>query len=251
MIHIVGAGPGDPELLTIRAKRIIDSADVILFADSLVNQDILIDSKAKVIIRTSDLNIDEINGMVYDYYMKGMDIARIHSGDPAIYGAINDEISFYKKNNLDFDIVPGIPSLFAASAKIGIELTSPGTTQTIIITRVPRRTEIFENEDLSMLAAHKTSIAIFLSASNSKNVVKKLLKAGYSENDSAIIAYKISWPDEKIILTTIGNIEKSLFENRINRQALILVGGNVSAYSDKKSFLYSPDFTHLFRKSTK
>ncbi len=175
----------------------------------------------------------------------------MHSGDPSIYGAINDEILFFEENNMDYEIIPGISSVFAAAAKLKIELTSPGTTQTVILTRVPRRTEKFENEDLSVIAKHKTSLAIFLSASNASEVKKKLLSAGYSKDDKIIIAYRVSWPDEKIIFTDIENLENSIFVNRINRQALLLIGGNISYSSDKKSFLYNPEFTHLFRKSPK
>ncbi len=197
------------------------------------------------------LNLDEITSTIKDYYSEGLDITRLHSGDPSIYGAINDEIQFFNDNGMEYEIVPGISSVFAAVAKMGIELTSPGTTQTVILTRVPRRTEHFENEDLSVLAAHKTSIAIFLSASNTKNVTEKLLKAGFSPDDRAIIAYRVTWPDEKIIETTVKELEHSVFENKINRQALILVGGNISSYSKKKSYLYNPEFTHLLRKSLK
>jgi len=238
-------------LLTVKAYKIIENTDIILYADSLVNDDILKNSKAKKIIKTSNLNINEITEKIMEYYNEGYDISRLHSGDPSIYGAINDEISFFEDNNMDYEIIPGISSVFAAAARLKLELTSPGTTQTIILTRVPRRTEKFENEDLSLLAKHKTSLAIFLSASNASKVKEKLLNAGYSKNDKIIIAYKISWPDEKIIFTDINNLENSIFINRINRQALLLIGGNISFSSDKKSFLYNPEFTHLFRKSIK
>ncbi len=197
------------------------------------------------------MNINEITSIIKEYYNKNYDISRLHSGDPSIYGAINDEILFFEENNMDYEIIPGISSVFAAAAKLKIELTSPGTTQTVILTRVPRRTEKFENEDLSVIAKHKTSLAIFLSASNASEVKKKLLSAGYSKDDKIIIAYRVSWPDEKIIFTDIENLENSIFVNRINRQALLLIGGNISYSSDKKSFLYNPEFTHLFRKSPK
>lgn len=209
------------------------------------------DSGAKEIIKTSTLNIEQINMLVKKYYDEGLDIARLHSGDPSIYGAINDEIQFFNQNGMEYEIIPGISSVFAAAASMGIELTSPGTTQSVILTRVPRRTEHFENEDLEILASHKTALAIFLSASNAKAVTEKLLKAGYKGDERAVIAYRISWPDQKIIETTIDGLEHSLFENRINRQALIILGGNISYNSDKKSYLYNPDFTHLFRKSSK
>ncbi|MEM0139743.1 MAG: cobalt-precorrin-4/precorrin-4 C(11)-methyltransferase [Ferroplasma sp.] len=238
-------------MLTVKARRIIDSTDVILYADSLVNSHVFKGSKAKTIIKTSSLNLDEINELILSNYREGMDIVRLHSGDPSIYGAINDEIQFFLANNMNYEIIPGISSIFAAVARLGIELTSPGTTQSVILTRVPRRTEHFENEDLALLAQHKTALGIFLSASNTKTVTEKLLQAGYNKDDRAIIAYKVTWPDEKIIETTVGELEHAVFINRINRQALIIVGGNVSKSSDKKSFLYNPDFTHLLRKSAK
>ncbi len=237
--------------MTLKAYKIIGKTDVILYADSLVNDGVLKNSNAKKIIKTSELNINEITSIIKEYYDKNYDISRLHSGDPSIYGAINDEISFFEDNNMDYEIIPGISSVFAAAAKLKIELTSPGTTQTVILTRVPRRTEKFENEDLSVIAKHKTSLAIFLSASNISKVKEKLLNAGYSKTDKIIIAYKISWPDEKIIFTDLENLENSIFVNRINRQALLLIGGNISFSSDKKSFLYNPEFTHLFRKSIK
>ncbi|MCL4311289.1 MAG: cobalt-precorrin-4/precorrin-4 C(11)-methyltransferase [Candidatus Thermoplasmatota archaeon] len=237
--------------MTVKAKRIIDSTDVIIYADSLVSPETFRESRAKVVIKTSNLHIEQINGLVKKYSDEGLDITRLHSGDPAIYGAINDEIEFFNKNGIKYEIIPGISSVFAAAASMGIELTSPGTTQSVILTRVPRRTEHFENESLELLASHKTALAIFLSASNAKAVSDKLIRAGYSGDDRAVIAYRVSWPDEKIIDTTIGNLEHALFENRINRQALIMVGGNISYDSDKKSYLYNPEFTHLFRKSSK
>jgi precorrin-4/cobalt-precorrin-4 C11-methyltransferase len=235
----------------VKAKRIIDSTDVIIYADSLVSPETFLESRAKEIVKTSALNIDQINELVKKYYETGLDITRLHSGDPSIYGAINDEIQFIVENNMEFEIIPGISSVFAAAATLGIELTSPGTTQSVILTRVPRRTEHFEKEDLEVLAAHKTALAIFLSASNAKTVSEKLMKAGYNKGDKAVIAYRVSWPDEKIIVSTVGNLEHALFENKINRQALIMVGGNISYNSDKKSYLYNPEFTHLFRKSFK
>jgi precorrin-4/cobalt-precorrin-4 C11-methyltransferase len=224
---------------------------VIIYADSLVNPDVFRDSRAETIIKTSTMNIEEINKTVKKYYDDAKDIVRLHSGDPSVYGAINDEMQFFRENGMVFEIIPGISSVFAAAATMGMELTAPGTTQTIILTRVPRRTEHFEKEDLELLAAHKTSLAIFLSASNAKKVSEKLISAGYSPEDRAVIAYRVSWPDEKIIISSIGDLEHAMFENKINRQALIMVGGNVSYYSDKKSYLYNPDFTHLFRKSSK
>ncbi len=226
-------------------------ADVIIYADSLVNPEVFSDSRANTIIKTSTMNIDEINEAVKKYYDLGKEIVRLHSGDPSVYGAINDEMQFFRKNGMKFEIIPGISSVFAAAASLGMELTAPGTTQSVILTRVPRRTEHFEREDLELLAAHKTSLAIFLSASNAKRVSEKLIGAGYSSEDRAVIAYRVSWPDEKMIMSTVGNLEHAMFENKINRQALILVGGNISYYSDKKSYLYNPDFTHLFRKSSK
>ena len=224
---------------------------MIIYADSLVNPDVFRDSRAETIIKTSTMNIEEINKTVKKYYDDGKDIVRLHSGDPSVYGAINDEMQFFRENGMVFEIIPGISSVFAAAATMGMELTAPGTTQTIILTRVPRRTEHFEKEDLELLAGHKTSLAIFLSASNAKKVSEKLISAGYSQEDRAVIAYRVSWPDEKIIISSIGDLEHAMFENKINRQALIMVGGNVSYYSDKKSYLYNPDFTHLFRKSSK
>jgi precorrin-4/cobalt-precorrin-4 C11-methyltransferase len=224
---------------------------VIIYADSLVNPDVFRDSRAETIIKTSTMNIEEINKTVKKYYDDGKDIVRLHSGDPSVYGAINDEMQFLRENGMVFEIIPGISSVFAAAATMGMELTAPGTTQSIMLTRVPRRTEHFEKEDLELLAAHKTSLAIFLSASNAKKVSEKLISAGYSPEDRAVIAYRVSWPDEKIIISSIGDLEHAMFENKINRQALIMVGGNVSYYSDKKSYLYNPDFTHLFRKSSK
>ena len=226
-------------------------SDVIIYADSLVNPEVFRDSRAATVIKTSTMNIDEINETVKRYYEEGKEIARLHSGDPSVYGAINDEIQFFREKDMEFDIIPGISSVFAAAASLGLELTAPGTTQSVILTRVPRRTEYFEKEDLELLAAHKTSLAIFLSASNAKRVSEKLIGAGYSPEDRAIIAYKVSWPDEKIIISTIGTLEHAMFENKINRQALIMIGGNISYHSDKKSYLYNPDFTHLFRKSSK
>ncbi len=193
------------------------------------------------------MTLDEILSVIDKHYSEGLDICRVHSGDPSIYGAINEQIKHFKERSMDFEVIPGVSSVFAAASKIG-ELTEPGLSQSLIITRVPVRTDYIKSEDLSELAKHKSTMAILLSAARAREVTKKLIDAGFSEDDKLIIAYKISWPDEKIIETTVKNLEDELFNNKISRQAIIFAGGTVSFSGGKTSNLYNKKFTHMFRK---
>ncbi|AAT44017.1 cobalt-precorrin-4/precorrin-4 C(11)-methyltransferase [Picrophilus oshimae] len=239
------------ELLTLKAYELIKNTDVMIYADSLVSNDIEgLVKKSCIVYKSSRMTLNEVLNVIQRHYNDGLDICRVHSGDPSIYGAIDEQIKYFNEHSMEYEIIPGVSSVFAAASRIG-ELTRPGLSQSLIITRVPVRTDYIENEDLSELARHKSTMAILLSAARAREVTEKLINAGFSENDRLIIAYKISWPDEMIIETTVKDLEGDLFKNRISRQAIIFAGGVISFHGGKSSNLYNENFKHMFRAGKK
>jgi precorrin-4/cobalt-precorrin-4 C11-methyltransferase len=246
IVYFIGAGPGDPELLTVKAKRLIEEADVIVYAGSLINPEILNYSKEGAeLYDSSKMTIDEIVEIMSRGVRENKKVVRIHSGDPSLYGAIAGQIARLEERGIGYKIVPGVSSFLAAAAAIGKEYTLPGISQTVIITRAEGRTPVPEGESLGELAKHQASMCIFLSAHLIEKVVEEL-KKGYPEETPAAIVYRVSWDDEKILLTTIGGLSAKIKEERISRTALILVGKFLTARGED-SMLYSKEFHHGYR----
>lgn len=248
-VYFIGAGPGDPELVTVRGKNVIERADVIIYADSLVNPEVCAAAREGAeVYRSAALTLEEITGIIRDAVRQGKVVARLQSGDPAIYGAIQEQMAALDAQGIEYEVVPGVSSLFAAAASLKTELTVPELSQTVIITRMEGRTPVPEAEKLRSLAAHRASLAVFLSASLAEEVVGELLAGGYPPDTTAAAVYRASWEDEKVVRTTLDNLAARLREKGIRKQALILVGAFLEAKEkDLRSRLYDRDFRHEYR----
>ncbi len=251
-VYFIGAGPGDPELLTIKAKEIIARADVIVYAGSLVNKKILSYAlKGARLVNSASRNLQEIASEIITAARQDLTVARIHSGDPSMYGAIAEQITILEKENIPCEVIPGVSSVFAAAASCAIEYTLPEVTQTLILTRRTGRTPVPEKESLSSLAGHQASMAIFLSIGMIEETVKDLMAGGYPSETPVVVVYRASWPDEKCVKGTLATIAAKVMEEGIKRQALILVGEAVGRRVAEPSKLYAPDFSHGYRVARK
>ena len=245
-VYFIGAGPGDPELLTIRAKGIIKRADVIIYADSLVNPEVCGSTREGVeIYKSASLALEEITGIIVNAVKRGKVIARLQSGDPSIYGAIQEQMVVLDEKGIAYEIIPGVSSLFAAAAALKAELTLPELSQTVIITRLEGKTPVPALENLKSLARHQSSMAIFLSVSLIEKVVAELLAGGYNPNTPAAVVYRASWKDEVILRAPLKILAEHVQASGIGKQALILVGAFLEAKKKRRrSRLYNRSFKH-------
>lgn len=246
----MGAGPGDPELLTIKAKKVIERADVIIYADSLVNPQVCTYARSGTAIHQSaSLTLEEITEITANAVRDGKVVARLHTGDSGIYGAIAEQMAELDKLGIEYEIVPGVSSLFAAAAALKVELTIPELAQTVIITRMQGRTLVPAKENMRSLAEHQSSMVIFLSASMIGEVVAELLAGGYLPETPAAIVYRASWEDEIILSGTLNDITGRVKASGIRKQAIILVGTFLTAKEGRsRSKLYDRNFKHEYRK---
>ena len=245
-IFFIGAGPGDPELLTIKASKIVKKADIIVYAGSLVNKEILKIAKKKArMYDSAGMNLEEVVNIFKAAKKTGKIVARVHSGDPSIYGAIQEQMDWCEKEGIEYEVIPGVSSFQAAAAALKQEFTLPGVSQTIILTRISGRTEVPAKEDLARLSAARATMVIFLSVQEIESVVRKLLR-GYGHDTPVAVVEKVSCRDERHVRGTLADIERKVKEAGIKRQALIIVG-DVLRKTYKKSKLYDKNFAHGFR----
>jgi precorrin-4/cobalt-precorrin-4 C11-methyltransferase len=250
-IIFAGAGPGDPDLITVKAKKALEHADLILYAGSLVPEAVLCwkRDKAKT-LSSADMNLDQIIGTLKAAYSKGEHAVRLHTGDPALYGAIFEQMRALDKLDIPYDVIPGVTAAFAASASMKMEYTLPEITQTLILTRISGRTPVPASEDLERLASHQASMAIYLSIGHVKKV-QKVLERHYGKNGLCAVAYKVSHPQEKIVHMPICELSKTCREQKITRHALIIVGKSIEAkiksQNTQTSKLYDATFSHGYR----
>lgn len=248
MVHFVGAGPGAADLITVRGKALIESADVIIYAGSLVNPALLGYAKQGCEIHNSaSMTLEQVTEVMLAAEAEGKTTVRLHTGDPSVYGAVKEQMDMLQRHGIAFDVCPGVSSMFAAAAALKAEYTLPGVSQSLIVTRMAGRTAVPEGESIKSFASHGASMAIFLSAGMTKRLSEELINGGYGADTPAAIVYKASWEDEKVIKTTVGGLAESAEEHGITRTALILVGGFISARYNRSS-LYDPDFSHGCRK---
>ncbi|MED4352162.1 precorrin-4 C(11)-methyltransferase [Schinkia azotoformans] len=251
-IYIIGAGPGDPDLITVKGLKLLEEADVVMYADSLVNEELIQRSKSGAeIVKTAGMHLEEMVDYMVLRAQEGKKVVRVHTGDPAVYGAIMEQIALLKKQNIEVEIIPGVSSVFASAARVGAELTIPDLTQTVILTRAEGRTPVPKYEKLRDLASHQCTIALFLSATLTKKIIREFIEAGWSEKTPVAVVYKATWPDEKIVRTTLENLDEDMQKNGIRKQAMILAGwalGEDIHDKDYRSKLYDKEFTHGFRK---
>lgn len=230
MVHFVGAGPGAPDLITIRGARLLAEADVVIWAGSLVNAELLDACKAGCErYDSSRMTLEEVIAVMCAAHGKGQEVVRLHTGDPSLYGAIREQMDALEKASIPFDVTPGVSSFSGAAAALCCEYTLPGVSQSVIITREEGRTKVPDAESLVSLAAHNTTLVLFLSAGYAEQVQRDLLAAGRSERTPVAIVYRASWPDERIVRCTVGTLAQSANEAGISRTALIVVGDVLGA----------------------
>jgi precorrin-4/cobalt-precorrin-4 C11-methyltransferase len=250
-IIFVGAGPGDPDLITVKGKKALEAAGVIVYAGSLVPRAVLKwAGPDAILIDSAPLALNEIITRMCAARERGEQVVRLHSGDPSLYSAIQEQIAELEERSVPYEIIPGVTASFAAAAAIGQEYTLPEVAQTLILTRMSGRTKVPEAESLESLAAHKTSMVIYLSISMIDEV-SRLLAKSYGGNSAAVVAYRVSQPDQKIMHTRIKDLPQVVRREGITRQALIIVGRVLEvkeAGLKKRSKLYDKGFSHSFRR---
>lgn len=249
-VYFVGAGPGDPELITVKGRKLIEEADRIIYAGSLVPEELLSSARPNAhLIDSAALTLEETHASIVEGYRKGELVVRLHSGDPSLYGAIHEQMSLLDRDGIPYDVVPGVSAVFAAAARLKRELTVPGISQTLILTRLAGKTPVPERESLASLAAHGTTLAIYLSVHSIDRLVKEL-SSGYPPDTPVVVAYRVGWEDEAFISGTLYDIARKVKDAGINRQALILVGRVFGERDEtKRSLLYNGTFSHGFRKA--
>ncbi len=250
MVHIVGAGCGAPDLITLRGKKLLEEADVIVYAGSLVNPALLDYAKKDCLIYDSaKMTLEETNAVIEAAEKEGKTTVRLHTGDPSLYGAIGEQMREWDRLGIAYDITPGVSAFSGAAAALKTEYTLPDVSQTVIITRVSGKTEVPEAERLRTLASHGSTLVLYLSTGLLAKVTEELLAGGYAPDTPAAIIYKASWPEEKVCLCTVATLEQTARENGIAKTALITVGGFLKS-DFTRSHLYDPAFPTEFREAT-
>lgn len=249
MIYIIGAGPGAADLITVRGAELLKKADVIIYAGSLVNPALLDYAKENCeIYNSAVMTLEEVIDVMKAH---AEDIVvRLHTGDPCIYGAIREQMDKLDDLGLEYDYIPGVSSFIGAASALKAEYTLPNVSQTVILTRMAGRTPVPPKEEIASLASHGATMIVFLTSTMLTELSKRLMEGGYSQDTPAAIVYKATWPDQKVIRTTVRKIAESAEENGINNMALILIGGFLDNSYDR-SRLYDPKFSHEFRKASK
>ncbi len=247
-VYFIGAGPGDPELITVKGQRLLHEADLVIYTGSLIPQALVADLEGEV-INSAGLNLDEVFAIVQENWKKGKKVVRLHTGDPAIYGAINEQITLFRQHNIPFTVIPGVSSANAAAAALETQLTLPEVSQTVIFTRHAGRTPVPEKESIASLAGHRATMMIFLSVSMIDSLVKELIAGGYSENTPIAVVEKVSWPEERQVRGTLATIANQIKEAGITRTAMIAVGDVLAKGAPPAlSKLYDKEFSHGYRK---
>lgn len=248
MVYFVGAGAGAADLITVRGARLLKEADQIIYAGSLVNPELLRDRKPGCAVCDSAvMTLEEVMEQVILMERRGGMTVRLHTGDPSIYGAVREQMDRMEESGIPFEVCPGVSSLNGAAAALNLEYTLPGVSQSLIITRMAGRTPVPERESIASLAAHRASMAIFLSAGMTDRLQAELLKGGYEADTPAAIVYRATWPDEKKAVCTIGTLDETARREGIYKTALIVVGDAVAHSGYERSKLYDPLFTTGFR----
>ena len=251
MIHFVGAGPGARDLITVRGQRLLSEADVVIYAGSLVNPELLESVKKECIIYNSAyMTLEEVVKVMENAEKEGRNTVRLHTGDPSLYGAVREQMDILDDRGIAYDSCPGVSSFCAAAATLNLEYTLPGVSQSVVITRMEGRTLVQKKESIKSFAGHEATMVLFLSTGLLGKLSEELLAGGYKEETPAAIVYKASWPEEETHICTVGTLEATAKERNITKTALIIVGDVVLHNSYDRSKLYHPEFTTEFRKGT-
>lgn len=251
MIYFIGAGPGAPDLITVRGQRLLEQADVVIYAGSLVNPALLDTTQPGCeIYNSASMTLEEVLQVMYSAEQEGKLTVRLHTGDPSIFGAVREQMDQLDEKGITYESVPGVSSFLGAASSLNAEFTLPDVSQTVILTRMSGRTPVPEKESIESLAAHHATMAVFLSAGMLGELSRRLISGGYQEDTPAAIVYKATWPDEIRVHTVVGSLEQAARKYGISKTALILVGDFLgSEYSRSK--LYDPAFSHEFREASR
>ncbi len=248
MVHFVGAGPGAPDLITLRGAELLAAAGQVIYAGSLVNPALLSRCRPECrLLNSAEMTLEQVIAAIREAEAEGLMTVRLHTGDPSIYGAIQEQIRELERLSIPYEITPGVSSFCAAAAALNAEYTLPGVSQSVILTRMEGRTPVPESESIAALAANGASMAVFLSAGMLEELAAKLLQGAYTPDTPAAIVYKASWPEEKTVRCTVGTLAACAEKEGIRKTALILIGDFLSG-AFERSRLYDPAFTTGYRK---
>lgn len=250
MVFFVGAGTGAADLITVRGMRLLEQADVIIYAGSLVNPELLKYAREDCeIYNSARLTLDEVIDIMHKAAVQNKKIVRLHTGDPSIYGAVREQMDELDRLGIAYESCPGVSACFGAAASLNLEYTLPEVSQSLIITRMEGKTRVPDKECIESFAAHQTSMAIYLSTGMLGELSKRLIAGGYRKDTPAAIVYKATWPEEESYICTIGDLEETAAAHGITKTALILVGDVIAHRGYEKSRLYAPDFSTEFRQA--
>ena len=248
-VFFIGCGPGDPDLITVKAKKLLQKADVVVYSGSLIPEQIMKMCKKAKTFDAAKLVREEIFDILRKNAKKGKNVVRLHDGDPTIYGAIREQMDNLHKEKINSEVIPGVTSFLASAAVLGSQLTLPGVTQTMIITRAEKRTKVPKREKISELAKHRATMIFYLSVQLIDNIVKEAVAGGYPKTTPVGVVYRASWPDQIIITGTLQTISKKIKDQKITRTAIIIIGDVIKPKSYEYSKLYDKSFSHGFRKA--
>ncbi|HUU48257.1 MAG TPA: precorrin-4 C(11)-methyltransferase [Nitrosopumilaceae archaeon] len=248
-VFFVGCGPGDPELITVKAKKLIQKADVIVYSGSLIPPTILKLCKKGKLYDAAGLVREEIFEILYKNAKKNKLVVRLHDGDPSIYGAIKEQIDKLQEGGISSTVIPGVTAFLASAAALETQLTLPGVTQTIIVTRAESRTKVPKREKISELAKHQATLIFYLSIHLLSSIVKESLAGGYKKSTPVAVVYRASWKDQKIVKGTLGDIVKKIKDEKITRTAIVIISNVIDSKTYEYSKLYDKKFSHGYRKS--
>ena len=252
MVYFVGAGSGAPDLITVRGARLLNQADQIIYAGSLVNPELLDYKKESAVVYDSaKMTLEEVVEKIQEAESTGKMTVRLHTGDPCVYGAIREQMDVLEEKNIAFDYCPGVSSFCGAASALNLEYTLPDVSQSVIITRMEGRTPVPEKESIQSFAAHQATMVVFLSTGMLEELSRRLIEGGYTADTPAAIVYKATWEDEKKFVCTVGTLAQTAKENHITKTALMIIGDCVNAAHYDRSKLYDPGFTTEFREATK
>lgn len=251
MIHFVGAGPGSPDLITVRGKAYLEEADIIIYAGSLVNPQLLDYAKEGCqIYNSAKMTLEEVIQVMELGEKANKVTVRLHTGDPCIYGAIREQMDILDEKNIAYDSCPGVSAFCGAASALDLEYTLPDISQSVIITRMAGRTPVPEKESIESFAAHQATMVVFLSTGMLEELSRRLIEGGYTADTPAAIVYKATWEDEKKFICTVGTLAQTAKENNITKTALMIIGEAVAATHYDRSKLYDPTFTTEFREAS-
>ena len=252
MIHFVGAGSGAVDLITVRGQKLLVEADIVVYAGSLVNPELLKNcQKDCQIYNSAKMTLEEVMEVMISGEKQEKKVVRLHTGDPCLYGAIKEQMDLLEKENISYKVCPGVSSFCGEASALNAEYTLPGISQSVVITRMAGRTPVPEIESIESFAAHQATMVIFLSTGMAEKLSRRLIAGGYSENTPAAIVYKASWDDEKAVICTVGTLAMAAEENNITKTALMIIGDAVSNSLYERSELYNPALSTEFRQATK